>query len=106
MIIGDVPQEIEDTLYDVMEEDQSSQPFFHPFVDLFPNGEIKRTLPRNKKKFVDGIYTFKPSIAKSVWRKVVLSGKHTMGHLHEIILDAFNFDDDLYKGKKIRHMAG
>ncbi|WHY87043.1 plasmid pRiA4b ORF-3 family protein [Neobacillus novalis] len=94
MMFGDVPQEIVDALYDVMDEDQSSQPFFQPFVDLFPNGEIKRTLPRNKKKFVDGIYTFKVSIAKTVWRKVVLSGKHTMDHLHEIILDSFNFDND------------
>lgn len=94
MMLGDIPQEIVEALYERMDEDQSSQPFFQPFVKLFPNGELKRTLPRNLKKFIDGIYTFKVYFSNSIWRKVVLSGKHTMDNLHNMILEAFNFDDD------------
>lgn len=94
MMFGNIPQEIVDALYERMDEDQSSQSFFQPFVKLFPNGELKRTLPRNLKKFIDGIYTFKVYFSNSIWRKVVLSGKHTMDDLHVVILKAFNFDDD------------
>ncbi len=84
MLFGQIPQEIVDALYDRMEEDQSGQTLFQPFVDLFPNEELRRTLPRNKKKFIDGIYTFKISLTNSVWRKVVLTGKHIMDDLHEM----------------------
>jgi hypothetical protein len=87
MMYGDIPQEM-------MEKDQSSQPFFQPFTELFQNEELQRTLPRRKRKFVDGRYTFKVSYTGGIWRKVVLSGKHTMNTLHDMILDAFDFDDD------------
>ena len=87
MMLGNITQK-------QMKEDQSSQPFFQPFVMLFPEEGLKRTLPRNTRKFFDGIYTYKVFFSNSVWRKVVLSGKHTMHDLHRIILDAFDFDED------------
>lgn len=77
-----------------VEDDQSTQPFFQPFTDLFPNDELIHTLPRNRKKFIDGSYTFKISLSKGTSRKVVLSAKHTMEDLHQIIINAFQFDDD------------
>lgn len=94
MMFGDVPQKFVDEMFDRMEEDQSLQPFFCPFKDLFPHESIQRTLPRDKRKFIEGIYTFKVSFTSGVWRKVVLSGNHTMGNLHDIILGAFGFDND------------
>ncbi|WP_255550008.1 plasmid pRiA4b ORF-3 family protein [Sporosarcina sp. E16_3] len=77
-----------------VEEDQSAQPFFQPFTDLFPQDELIRTLPRNRKNFIDGSYTFKVSLTKGIWRKLTLSAKHTMDDLHQIIIKAFEFDDD------------
>ena len=77
-----------------MNEDQSSQPFFQPFQQLFPSETLQRTLPRNKSRFMNGIYTFKVSFEKNIWRKVILSSQHTMENLHEIILKIYNFDND------------
>lgn len=77
-----------------MNEDQSSQPFFLPFQRLFPKEMLQGTLPRNKSRFKRGIYTFKVSFEKNVWRKVVLSSQHTMEDLHEIILKVYEFDND------------
>lgn len=97
MIFTELSDETVDAIIDRMEEDQSSQPFYLPFKSLFPNESIDKTLPRNIPQFKKGIYTFKISFAKDVWRKVVLSGEHTMEDLHEMILDAYDFDyDHLY----------
>lgn len=94
MLFGKLPQEWIDAIFEIMERDQSSEPFFLPFTDLFSKETLQRTLPRSKREFIDGIYTFRVSFTKQIWRKVVLTGKHTMGDLHTIILEAFNFDDD------------
>ncbi|KGA98981.1 hypothetical protein AJ85_19025 [Alkalihalobacillus alcalophilus ATCC 27647 = CGMCC 1.3604] len=94
MMFADIPEEVINAILERMKVDQSSQPFFQPFKILFPEEELQRTLPRNKRRFIDGIYTFKVSISTGLWRKVVLTGKHTMEHLHEIILSAYGFDDD------------
>lgn len=40
------------------------------------------------------LHTFKVTFDHHVRRKVVLSAKHTMADLHQIIMKAFNFDDD------------
>ncbi len=94
LMIGDLPEKIKIEIYGNAEEDQSSQLFLEPFVSMFPEGELQRTLPRNSKKFEDGIYTFKVSLSKSIWRKVILSAQHTMEDLNNIILRAYQFDED------------
>lgn len=94
MMFGEIPQKMVDAIFEMMEEDQSSESFFQPFTGLFPNESIQRTLPRKKWMFVDGHYTFKVSLTSGIWRKVVLSGQHTMNHLHKVIIDSFNFDND------------
>lgn len=79
----------------IVEQDQSAQTFFQPFIKLFPKGELVNTLPRNRNLFTDGIYTFKVSLSNgTTWRKVALSAKHSMEDLHKIIIQAFQFDDD------------
>ncbi|MCM2534107.1 hypothetical protein NDK43_19235 [Neobacillus pocheonensis] len=70
MIFGDIPQEFVDAIFEIMEEDQSSQPFFLPFVQLFPKETLRSSLPRSKKKFNDGIFTFKISLSNKIWRQV------------------------------------
>jgi hypothetical protein len=70
--------------------------FFQPFTDLFPKDELMRTLPRNRKNFIDGSYTFKVSLSKATWRKVIFPAKHTIDDLHQVIIvfiKAFEFDD-------------
>lgn len=79
----------------IVEQDQSAQTFFQPFIKLFPKGELVNTLPRNRNLFTDGIYTFKVSLSNgTTWRKVALSAKNSMEDLHKIIIQAFQFDDD------------
>ena len=91
---GDLSDEDFDRLVLNVEEDQSAQPFFQPFTDLFPKDELMRTLPRNRKNFIDGSYTFKVTLTNEIWRKLTLSARHTMDDLHQIIIKAFEFDDD------------
>lgn len=76
------------------DEDQSAQPFFQPFINLFSKDELMHTLPRNRKQFIDGRYTFKVSLTNKIWRKLTFSAKHTMDDFHQIIIKAFEFDDD------------
>lgn len=91
---GDLSEEDANRLVSNISEDQSTQPFFQPFKELFPKDELQCTLPRNRQKFIDGVYTFKVSLSKGIRRTVVLSAIHTMEDLHAIILRAFQFEDD------------
>ncbi|MFT5875426.1 MAG: hypothetical protein ACI8WT_004419 [Clostridium sp.] len=68
--------------------------FYVPFKKIFKSGELENTLPRSKRKFKDGIYTFKVSLGKNVWSKIRLSADYTLYDLHNAIQDAFEFDDD------------
>ena len=70
------------------------EPFFLPFVPLFPEGELEKTLPREGVKFVDGTYVFKVALAKNLWRRIELSANHTLLDLHRAIQKAYNFDED------------
>jgi hypothetical protein len=41
-----------------------------------------------------GIYTFKVSLSKTIWRKISMSHKNTFEDLHIAIQEAFDFDND------------
>jgi hypothetical protein len=69
-------------------------PFFLPFVPLFADGELQRTLPREGVRFVDGIYVFKVALAKDLWRRIEISADDTLLSLHRAIQEAYHFDDD------------
>ena len=79
-----------------IEEDKGEpgDPFFLPFVPLFAEGELQKTLPREGVKFVDGNYIFKVALAKNLWRRIEISADHTLLDLHRSIQKAYNFDDD------------
>lgn len=68
--------------------------FFVPFKGIFEEVEIEKTLPRKKIKFKDGIYTFKVSLDKGTWAKIQLSAHGTLHDLHNLIQEAFEFDND------------
>lgn len=77
-----------------VDKGKPGDPFFLPFVNLFGIGELKKSLPRENPKFVDGKYVFKVSLNKSIWRRIELSSDHTLLDLHVSIQHAYDFDDD------------
>ena len=91
-----------------MDKLKSGDTFFLPFVPLFKIGELQKTLPRERIKFIDGTYIFKVALAGNLWRRIEMSGKHTFLDLHGIIQKAYKFDEDhLYSffmdGKRWSH---
>jgi hypothetical protein len=68
--------------------------FFLPFIPLFAEGELQKTLPREGVKFVDGTYIFRVALDKNIWRRIEISADHTLLDLHRSIQKAYNFGDD------------
>lgn len=68
--------------------------FFIPFKNIFEDVELEKTLPRRETPFKDGLYTFKVSLDKNTWSKIQLSEHHTLHDLHNLIQEAFQFDND------------
>ncbi len=69
-------------------------PFCLPFVSLFASGELQKTLPRGESKPMDGIFVFKVSLEKNIWRRIELSSDHMLLDLHNSIQSAYGFGDD------------
>jgi len=67
---------------------------FAVFKKLFPDKVVKNTVTETDAVDFNGVYYFKVSLSRMLWRKIKLSGTHTLGNLHEAIQSAFNFDDD------------
>jgi len=84
-------KEIEETKVEVWEEEK----FFKPFQDLFVKGELQKTISKKRSKdFVEGNYIFKVSLKRGLWRRIKISSTNTLLDLHQIIQNAFDFDDD------------
>lgn len=77
-------------------EDQSSHPFYMPFLSLFPDGSLNNALPRNQKRTQEGAYTFRVTFNQGVWRLIQIPGTCTMHELHHAILKAYEFHDDAH----------
>jgi len=77
-----------------LKKSKPGDPFFLPFVSLFAGGELEKTLPRGESKPKDGIYVFKVSLEKNIWRRIELSSDHMLLDLHNSIQSAYGFDDD------------
>lgn len=67
---------------------------FDIFKNIFKENTVKNTVEVKAKINKGGNYTFKVSFSKTIWRKINLSYKHTLGNLHSAIQKAFQFDDD------------
>lgn len=78
----------------ISHEDQSLQPFYLPFVPLFAEGTLNKTLPRIQNSFLSGAYTLRVNYDQNIWRKIKLPATATMEDLHYGILNAYDFDDD------------
>ncbi|MBS4023289.1 MAG: plasmid pRiA4b ORF-3 family protein [Dethiobacter sp.] len=69
-------------------------PLYRFLEPIFPEGALKKTVNVAVSEVVRGNYVFKVSLGRSVWRKILLSFRHTLEDLHKAVQDAFNFDDD------------
>ncbi len=65
------------------------QPTFQPY---FPNWQNIYRLPTTETK--DGIYVFKVSLDKKIWRRITVSSNAVLDDLHDAIQTAFEFDND------------
>jgi hypothetical protein len=71
----------------------SLQPLIQPFFL-----EWRQNLVLPETGFQNGLYTFKVSLGKKVWRRIVAPAKANLDQLSSSILDAFEFDyDHLYQ---------
>ncbi|MTI83097.1 MAG: plasmid pRiA4b ORF-3 family protein [Firmicutes bacterium] len=66
---------------------------FKIFKQMFPK-KVNRTVVAESEFDRTGVYTFKVSFSKRIWRKISISHKHSLHHLHMAIQEAFDFDDD------------
>lgn len=74
--------------------DQSDERFLEAFKHLFPDYSLENSLPRRDISFAAGLYTFRVALSASVWREIVISSEETFETLHEMIIKAYQFDDD------------
>jgi len=75
-------------------EPNKNEKAFDVFKTIFKGNTVKNTVEEEIKTNKGGVYTFKVSLSKTLWRKLNLSYKHTFGDLHNAIQDAFEFDND------------
>jgi len=83
-----------DFLEEMMDEDEDKPVFDLQSVirPYFPKWE--NTLQFSEKEFQDGVYLFKVSSDKTIWRKIAIPDRSDLDQLSTAILKAFNFDND------------
>lgn len=80
----------------------SLEPFEEVFREVFsenPDSQaINKVLGKDERvpsELTQGnVFVFKVSLNKKTWRKIVISASHTLEHLHQTILGAFEFSED------------
>lgn len=58
-------------------------PLYKFLEPIFPEGALNKTVTAVINNVIKGSYVFKVSLGKSVWRKIILSFKHTLEDLHK-----------------------
>lgn len=77
-----------------VEEEEEIEPLSELLRPLFSKEAFTTILKKKQPTYEEGTYHFKVQISPSCWRTFQLSSAHTLLDLHEIIQDAFDFDDD------------
>lgn len=77
-----------------MEEEEEVASLYLLLQPLFGTGELTKLFIGQEKVLQKGRYVFKVSLDKDCWRTIQLDDMHTLLHMHELILAAFDFDDD------------
>ncbi len=65
------------------------QPALRPF---FP--EWRKNLQLPDKEYKPGLYTFKVSLGRGCWRRILVSGRESLEGLSAAVLASFDFDND------------
>ncbi|MDR3594417.1 IS1096 element passenger TnpR family protein [Clostridium sp.] len=82
-------------LLEVMKvKNDKKEQVFDIFKNIFKENIVKNTVEAKVKINKGGTYIFKVSLSKTLWRKINLSYKHTLGDLNNAIQEAFDFDND------------
>ena len=87
MMFGVLPDEVVNAIFERMEEDKVHSRFSCTLRVFIPMKPYKRLYREYKREFIEGIYIFNVSLQSGIWRKLVLSGRHTMEDLHDIFLN-------------------
>jgi len=88
----EVSQFLSKKAINLLNSNKSSKEAFKVFQTLFPN-EVEYTV-YNSNMARGGVYIFKVSLGKLVWRKIAVAQSHTLKDLHLAIQNAFDFDND------------
>ena len=75
-------------------QSKTSEPFFKPFVSLFDEDKLQKTLPRLENTINDGTYVFKVCIDNKNWWRFEVAGRHTLEDLHLAIQVHLAFKED------------
>lgn len=67
---------------------------FFIIAKVFPGNIVQKTIEDEVQIDNKGVYTFKVSLCKTIWRKIRMSHKSDFEDLHLAIQEAFNFDND------------
>lgn len=85
---------------------RGNKSLFSVLKDIFPDNIVQRTIENEAQIDRSGVYTFKVSLSKTLWRKIIMSHKNTFQDLHLAIQKAFDFDNghlyEFYIGGNIR----
>lgn len=78
-----------------LEEDSDSETKFgilQPYIQIYFR-EWKNNLVLSELEFADGIYIFKVSLG-NIWRRILVPANLQLCDFADMILDAYNFDDE------------
>ncbi|MFD0953782.1 IS1096 element passenger TnpR family protein [Virgibacillus natechei] len=91
-MFGDILDGEEEAVEEAEEELESLFTLLQP---LFAKGELKNILlVPGEGESINGNFTLTASLHSSCWRRLRLPGSATLLDLHEVIQEAFGFDDD------------
>ncbi|MBW9158071.1 plasmid pRiA4b ORF-3 family protein [Clostridium sp. FP2] len=83
-----------ETLMEHLGIKRGEKSLFFVLKDIFPDNIVQKTIENEVQIDRSGVYTFKVSLSKSLWRKIRMSHRNTFEDLHFAIQSAFNFDND------------
>lgn len=73
---------------------ENDEMFYKKFKKLFNDNCLEKDLIDDEIELIEGNYIFKVSLSRNVWRKIEISSYDTLHDLHNVIQQAFEFDND------------
>ncbi|WP_373844948.1 plasmid pRiA4b ORF-3 family protein [Clostridium sp.] len=73
---------------------KKNKSLFFVLKSIFPDNLVEKTIKNEVEIDKSGVYIFKVSLSRGLWRKIKMSYKNTFEDLHNIIQKAYDFDND------------